>query len=148
MSKQKLLIILCAAIFVIGLAGSFFLLNRPHGTWIEIVQENEVLYRLDLADAENQTIEIEYEGRVNIVQIENHKVRMSEGGLPRSHLYQNGLAGFFHANRVSPESSGDTICGCECKNRYGCKLGVEIPPIKYEMEENKCTSTKTKKYIW
>lgn len=82
MSKQKLLIILCAAIFVIGLAGSFFLLNRPHGTWIEIVQENEVLYRLDLADAENQTIEIEYEGRVNIVQIENHKVRMSEADCP------------------------------------------------------------------
>lgn len=82
MSKHKPLIILCAAIFVIGLAGSFFLLNRPHGTWIEIVQDNEVLYRLDLADAENQTIEIEYEGRVNIVQIENHRIRMLEADCP------------------------------------------------------------------
>ena len=76
------MIILCAAIFVMGLVGSLFLLNRPHGTWIEIVQDNEVLYRLNLADAEDQTIEIEYEGRVNIVQIENHKVRMLEADCP------------------------------------------------------------------
>lgn len=82
MSKQKPLIILCAALFFIGLVGSFFLLNRPRGTWIEIVQNNEVLYRLDLADAEDQTIEIEYEGRMNIVQIENHKVRMLEADCP------------------------------------------------------------------
>lgn len=82
MSKHKLLIILCAAIFIIGLVGSFFLLNRPHGTWIEIVQDNEVLYRLNLTDAEDQTIEIEYESRVNIVQIENHKVRMLEADCP------------------------------------------------------------------
>lgn len=82
MSKHKLLIILCAAILFMGLVGSFFLLNRPHGTWIEIVRDNEVLYGLDLADAEDQIIEIEYEGRVNIVQIENHKVRMLEADCP------------------------------------------------------------------
>lgn len=82
MSKHKLLIILCAGIFVMGVVGSFFLLNRPHGTWIEIVRDNEVLYRLDLADAEDQIIEIEYEGRVNIMQIENQKVRMVEADCP------------------------------------------------------------------
>lgn len=82
MSKQKLLIILCAVIFFIGMTGSIFLLNRPHGTWIEIVQDNEVLYRLDLADEEDQQIEIEYEGRVNVVQIENHKVRILEADCP------------------------------------------------------------------
>lgn len=82
MSRHKLLIVFCAAIFAAGMAGSIFLLNRPHGTRIEIVQDNEVLYRLDLADAEDQTIEIEYEGRENIVQIENHKVRMLEADCP------------------------------------------------------------------
>lgn len=76
------MIIMCAAIFFIGLAGSIFLLNRPHGTWVEIVQDNEVLYRLDLVDTQDQTIEIEYEGRVNIVQIENHKIRMMEADCP------------------------------------------------------------------
>lgn len=82
MRKHKLLIILCAAVFIIGLAGSIFLLNRSHGTWIEIVQDNEVLYGLDLAGTADQIIEIEYEGRVNTVQIENHRIRMLEADCP------------------------------------------------------------------
>lgn len=54
MSRQKLLIILCAAFFFKGVAGIIFLLNRPHGTWMEIVQDSDVLYRLDLVDEEGQ----------------------------------------------------------------------------------------------
>lgn len=64
------------------MAGIIFLLNRPDGTWIEIVQDSEALYRPDLANAEDRTIEIEYEGKVNSVQIEKHKVRMLEPDCP------------------------------------------------------------------
>lgn len=80
--KHRFWIALCVILLVIGLVGSIVMLRRPHGTWIEIVQDSKVLYRLDLAGAEDQTIKIEYEGRVNIVQIENHKVRMLEADCP------------------------------------------------------------------
>lgn len=82
MIKHKLLLILCTVLFIAGLAGSIWVLNRSHGTWIAIVQDNEVLYRLNLADIGDQTIEIEYKGRVNIIQIENHKVRMLDADCP------------------------------------------------------------------
>lgn len=88
MMKHKLCIVICAVLFVIGLAGSIVILRRPHGTQIEIVQDNEVLYRLNLADAEDQIIEIAYEGRVNVVQIENHKIRMLEADCP-DHICMN-----------------------------------------------------------
>lgn len=61
-----------------GLAGSIFIMFRPHGTQVNIVQEGTVLYTFDLSVTKNQTIDIKYEGRVNIVQIENGKIRVLE----------------------------------------------------------------------
>ena len=58
------------------------MLNRPQGTWVEIAQDNEILYHLNLAEAKDQTIRITYEGRVNVVQIENHAIRMLEADCP------------------------------------------------------------------
>lgn len=82
MNKHRALIILCAAIFAAGLSGSIFFLRCPQGRWIEIVQNNGVLYRMDLTDAENQTMEIEYGGRVNTLQIADHRIRMLEADCP------------------------------------------------------------------
>ena len=73
MSKQKLLIWGCAVIFLLGIAESIWLILAPHGTQVNIVQDGTVLYSFDLAEAKDQTLEIEYEGRINTVQIENGK---------------------------------------------------------------------------
>lgn len=82
MSKQKFLIWVCAVIFLLGIAGSTWLLLAPHGTQVNIVQDGTVLYAFDLDTAKDQTLEIEYKGRINIVQIENGKIRMLEAECP------------------------------------------------------------------
>ena len=69
-------------IFLMGIAGSLWLLRMPHGTKVNIVQDGAVLYTVDLALAENQTFEIEYEGRINIVQVEDGRIRMLEAECP------------------------------------------------------------------
>lgn len=78
MNKQKSLIWLCAVIFLLGIVGSVWVLLAPHGTQVNIVQDGTVLYTFDLAKAEDQILEIEFEGRINTVQIENGRIRMLE----------------------------------------------------------------------
>lgn len=73
MSKQKFLIWVCAVIFLLGIAGSTWLLLAPHGTQVNIAQDGTVLHAFDLDTARDQTLEIEYEGRINTVQIEMEK---------------------------------------------------------------------------
>lgn len=69
-------------IFLLGAAGILWLLRMPHGTQVNIVQDGNVLYTFDLASAEDQTFEIEYEGRINTVQIENGRIHMLEAECP------------------------------------------------------------------
>lgn len=80
--KNKILIGVCIGIFLIGVVGSIWVLMRPHGTDVQIVQDGTVLYRFDLSTAKDQTIDIEYDGRINTVQIENGKIRMLEADCP------------------------------------------------------------------
>lgn len=82
MKKNRILIGSCIAIFLIGIAGSIYLLLAPHGTQVNIIQDGTVLYCIDLAEADDQTIEVEYEGRVNIIQIENGQIRVSDADCP------------------------------------------------------------------
>ena len=67
---------------LLGIAGSLWTLRMPHGTQVNIVQDGKVLFNIDLVSAENQTLEIEYEGRINTVQIENGRIRMLEAECP------------------------------------------------------------------
>ncbi len=80
--KNKVLIGICIAIFLIGVIGSALVLFAPHGTKVNIVQDGAVLYTFDLSVTEDQTLEIEYNGRTNIVQIENGKIRVVEADCP------------------------------------------------------------------
>ena len=82
MNKYRILTGICVVIFLLGIAGSLWLLRMPHGTEVNIVQDGAVLYTVDLALAENQTFEIEYEGRINVVQIEDGRIRMLEAECP------------------------------------------------------------------
>ena len=82
MSKQKILIWSCVAVFLMGIAGSIVVLILPHGTQIEIMQNGTVLYTFNLTEAQDQVLEIEYDGRINTVQIENGRIRMLEAECP------------------------------------------------------------------
>ena len=80
--KRKIIIIVCIGIFLIGVIGSVWTLIRPHGDYVQIVQDGTVLYRFDLSKAQDQTIDIEYGDRINTVQIENGKIRMLSADCP------------------------------------------------------------------
>lgn len=58
------------------------MLQAPHGAQINIVQDGTVLYTFDLDTAQNQILQIEYEGRINTVQIEDGRIRMLEAECP------------------------------------------------------------------
>lgn len=82
MNKQNTSLLICSAIFLLGIVGSVWVLLAPHGTQVNIVQEGTVLYTFDLAKAEDQILEIEFDGRINTVQIENGRIRMLEAECP------------------------------------------------------------------
>ncbi len=87
MSKEKpkaviIVGIVCGILFLGGLVGSIWNLTRSHGCEVEILQDGEVLYRLNLDDAEDQTFSVTYEGRTNVIEIRSHRIRVSEADCP------------------------------------------------------------------
>ena len=90
MKQKKWPFFLIGFIFLIGVIGSFWVLQRPNTSQVEIVRDGEVLYQFDLARAEDQIIEIAYEGRVNTVEIRNHQIHMLDAQCPDKTCVQMG----------------------------------------------------------
>lgn len=80
--KNKVLIRICAVIFLAGIIGSIWMLKMPHGTQVNVVQDGKTIYTFDLSKTEDQTFDVSYEGRVNTVQIQNGKIRVLEAECP------------------------------------------------------------------
>ncbi|HBV53019.1 MAG TPA: NusG domain II-containing protein [Clostridiales bacterium] len=80
--KKKWPFILIGSLLLIGILGSILVLRRPGTNLVEIVQDGRILYQLDLAQAEDQTIEVEYDGRINIIEIKNHQIHMLDAECP------------------------------------------------------------------
>lgn len=74
--------IVCIILFLGGVGGSIWNLTRSHGKQVEILQDGEVMYSLDLEQAEDQTFTVTYEGRTNVIEIQNHKIRVREADCP------------------------------------------------------------------
>lgn len=80
--KKRWPFLLAGMLFLIGIIGSLLLLRRPDTDIVEIVQDGEVLYQLDLQQVEDQIIEVEYEGRINRIEIQNHQIHMQKADCP------------------------------------------------------------------
>lgn len=74
MKSKKLWIFICIVIFLTGIIGSLWLLCKPYSQTIQIIQDGEVLYTIDLEKSEDRIIEVEYQGRKNIIQIQDHQI--------------------------------------------------------------------------
>lgn len=81
-NKGRVIAGICLLLLVFGLAGSARALLTPAGSQVEIVQDGQVLYTLDLAQAEDQTIAVDYAGRVNLVQVAAGRVRVLAADCP------------------------------------------------------------------
>lgn len=80
--KKKWPFILVGSLLLVGILGSALVLRRPDTNLVEIVQDGRMLYQLDLEQAEDQTVEVEYDGRINTIEIKNHQIHMLEAECP------------------------------------------------------------------
>lgn len=82
MKAKNVLLIICILIFLTGLIGSLWLIFKPHSQTVQIIQDGTVLYTIDLEQAENQIIEVEYQGSKNVIQIQDHQICVIDAECP------------------------------------------------------------------
>lgn len=90
MKYGKWLYAFCGMIFLSGIAGSIFVMGKPSTGSVRIIQDGKVLYQLNLPHEEDRTMELEYHGSRNIVEIKGHKIRVAEAGCPDGICVQRG----------------------------------------------------------
>ena len=73
---------LCAMIFLGGIGGMIWNLTRSHGRQVEILQDGELLYTLNLDQVEDQTFTVTYEGRSNEIEIKDQRIRVKAADCP------------------------------------------------------------------
>ncbi len=78
----KISIIVISFIFIFSLLLSIIIFNKSAGNFVEIIQDNKVLYTFDLNTTYDKTIKIECENGYNIIEIDKNQVRISESNCP------------------------------------------------------------------
>lgn len=76
--KLTLLYIITAVIFITAIIFSVIILTSKPSSTVQILQDEKVLYTIDLSTAENQTIKIDCESGSNTVEILDGKIRVKE----------------------------------------------------------------------
>lgn len=87
-----------AAIFLVSLILSIFILQPSQSHMVEIVQDDTVLYTFDMDQAEDQEITLYYDGgSSNTIRIQDGKIRVAGAECPdqtcvgMGELYSNNL---------------------------------------------------------
>ena len=80
--KNKILILVCVIIFIIGAVGSAVALFSPKKSTVSIISDGKTVKTLNLSKEANQTFDIEYDGRINTVEIKGGKIRVKEAECP------------------------------------------------------------------
>ena len=63
-------------------AVSAYMMFRPKSKEVQIISDGKVLYELDLSREKDREIRVEYEGRSNIIVIEDGDIYMKEAECP------------------------------------------------------------------
>lgn len=70
MKTDRLGFVICAAIFILGITCSFYLLQRSGTNIVEILQDGTTLYRIDLSKQRHaQRIEIACDSGTNVIHV-------------------------------------------------------------------------------
>lgn len=80
--KTKALAAAAAVIFAVSVIWCAVILLRPKGRRAKIIQDGKVLYTLDLSREKDRLIEVEYQGRRNIIEIKDGRIRVREADCP------------------------------------------------------------------
>lgn len=78
--KLKIIYIVAVLIFLSGIVGSLILMQKPRTDTVEIVRDEEVLYRFDLSVTKDRTFTVEYGDSYNVIEIKDGSVRVSDAG--------------------------------------------------------------------
>lgn len=93
----KICMAVVVVIFTISTVLSFIFLHKTgSGTdngsvWVEIVQDNKILYKLDLAAEEDRTFRIENSAGWNDITIKDHQISVSDADCPDHTCVKNGV---------------------------------------------------------
>ena len=90
MKQKKWPFLVVGVLLLVGIVGSILVLQQPDTQTVEIVQDGQVLYRFDLEQTGDQTIEVQYEGRINTVEIKDHRIHMLAAECPDQTCVQMG----------------------------------------------------------
>lgn len=90
MKNGRCLYALCGLIFFVGIISGIWVMRKPKTNNVSIIQDREVLYQLNLAREEDRTFEIEYNGKTNIIEIKEHRIRMADAECPDKTCVQMG----------------------------------------------------------
>lgn len=82
MKKNVIFIIAIAVIFAAGAVGSLLVFRMPKSSIVTIKSGGEEICSIDLFSAEDRIFNIEYEGRVNTVEIKDHTIRVIGADCP------------------------------------------------------------------
>ena len=88
----KILIIIVAALFIGSVIWVILSYRTSDSTYVEIVQNNKVLYTLDLSKEKDRTFRIESnDGGWNEIKIENGKISISDADCPDHTCVKRGV---------------------------------------------------------
>lgn len=93
MNKRVKILIAAAAVIFVGAVILTVLSLRPsESTCVEIVQNNKVIYSLDLAKEKNRSFRVENEdGSWNEIRIEDGKISISDSDCPDKTCIKTGV---------------------------------------------------------
>ena len=80
--KIKVLYLIAGIIFAAGIAGCILALSAPKTGIVRISQNGMVVREIDVSKAEDQFIEMEFEGRKNLIEIKNGEIRVFHADCP------------------------------------------------------------------
>ena len=90
MRRKYLLILLAILLLAGGIAVSMRVLSPQENTRVDILQDGAALYQLDISQEGNRTISIEYQGRTNLIEICDGRIRVAEADCPDQLCVQMG----------------------------------------------------------
>lgn len=82
MKNTKLWIAAASVIFASAVIWCIFIMNKPQSDIVTITQDGQMLYMLDLSKEKDRCITVQYDGRENVIEIKDGRIRILEAGCP------------------------------------------------------------------
>ena len=80
--KHRIVMIIIAVIFIIGVIGSVLILTAPQSSVVRIVSHGEIVRTIDLSSAADTRFDVESEDHYNTVEISDHRIRVADADCP------------------------------------------------------------------